>query len=266
MTGNGKGLIAGATGEQWTDQQLTVVAQVGELRLMTGRQLQLLHYPDDRYSSHEAAARAARRSLERLVRERLLGRRERRIGGVRAGSASFVYGIGPAGERLLGLTQTRRHRLEPAAMFVTHTLAVAELVVDLTLAARAGHVELLVVEAEPDCWRAVPGFGTGQMLRPDLFVMLGVGDFEHRFFVEVDRGSEHGPALLRKCRLYDAYYRSGTEQEAHGVFPRVLWLVPDERRLTQLRGVIEGDRYLTDGLFVSATFDRVIEVITGGAL
>ena len=68
------------------------------------------------------------------------------------------------------------------------------------------------------------------MLRPDLFVSLGVGDFEHRWFCEVDRGTEHLPAILRKCRQYEAYYATGAEQRDHGVFPRACWIVPDQRR------------------------------------
>ncbi len=57
------------------------------------------------------------------------------------------------------------------------------------------------------------------LLRPDLAVTLGIGEYEIGYFVEIDRGTEHLPALLRKCHSYEAYYRAGQEQAAHACFP-----------------------------------------------
>jgi hypothetical protein len=95
-------------------------------------------------------------------------------------------------------------------------------------------------------------------LRPDLFVSLGVGDFERRFFVEIDRGTEHLPALLRKCRGYETYYRSGVEQAKHDVFPRVCWVMPDEKRASRLREALGKNPRLTAELFtVSLGTDAV---------
>ena len=57
---------------------------------------------------------------------------------------------------------------------------------------------------------------------------LGSGEYELRWFIEVDRGSESLPVIVRKCRLYADYYQSGREQaNGGGVFPRVCWIVPD---------------------------------------
>src|ERR1700682_4418500 len=77
------------------------------------------------------AARTARRVLERRVDDRLLVRLDRRVGVVRAGSASFVYGLGPVGQRVLGFGGPRRRFREPTSTFVVHTLAITELVVEL---------------------------------------------------------------------------------------------------------------------------------------
>ena len=50
--------------------------------------------------------------------------------------------------------------------------------------------------------------------------MLGVGEYELRWFIEVDRTSESLPVIVRKCRLYADYYQSGQEQAAQAVsFP-----------------------------------------------
>lgn len=245
-------------------RDVAIVGQVADLRLMSARQIEVVHFPVGEHETDAAAARASRRCLERLARDRLLVRLERRIGGVRAGSGSFVYALGPVGHRVLRREQPRPRYREPTALFVDHTLAVAQLVVDVTVAARAGSVELLGCQAEPRCWRQFTSTSGLTTLRPDLFVSVGVGEFEHRWFCEADRGTEHLPALIRKCRHYEAYYATGTEQAIHGVFPRVCWLVPDARRAERFRKAIDADGRLTDALFVVATTDQALEVLKGG--
>jgi hypothetical protein len=102
------------------------------------------------------------------------------------------------------------------------------------------------------------------VLRPDLFVSLGIGELEHRLFIEVDRGSEHLPTLVRKCQLYTAYYRTGREQDAHGVFPRVCWVLPNERRAQQLTRVLDRSAHLVDGLFRVTTTERALGELSEG--
>ncbi len=245
-------------------REIAIVSQVAELRLMSGRQIARVHFADEAHGSAEAASRACRRSLERLAWNRLLIRLERRIGGVRAGSGSFVYALGPVGQRLIGLDGPRRRFREPSASFVDHTLAVSELVVELILADRAGRVELLEAQAEPACWRSYSDMSGRKLLRPDLFVALGIGEYELRHFIEMDRGTEHLPAVLRKCRAYDAYYRSGREQARHEVFPRVLWIAPNERRCHQIATAIGRDGRLNGSLFAATTTDGAVEYLAGG--
>ena len=84
-------------------RDLAIIGQVADLRLMTGRQIEAVHFPAGEHETATAAARAARRCLERLARHRILVRLDRRIGGVRAGSRSFVYALGPVGVALVGL-------------------------------------------------------------------------------------------------------------------------------------------------------------------
>jgi hypothetical protein len=250
--------------EEFALRELAIVEQVAELRLMTGKQIGAVHFPTEAGSNAELAARSCRRTLERLTHSRLLIRLERRVGGIRAGSTSFIYTLGPVGQRLLAMGGPRRRFREPSATFADHTLAVTQLVVDLILASRQGRFELLATQSEPTCWRSFSTVGGRQMLRPDLFVSLGVGDYEHRYFLEIDRGTEHLPAVLRKSRIYNAYYRSGREQSKHGVFPRVLWIVPDERRLHQVARGLSDYKRLTAGLFNVATTPRAIESLAGG--
>jgi len=250
--------------EQLSGRDLAIIAQVGDLRLMNARQIETIHFPPSEHDNAQAAARARQRVLERLSSEGLLNRLARRIGGVRAGSAGFVYALGESGQRVLRLEGPRRRFHEPTERFLDHTLAISQLVVDLTTASRQGSLELLVSQAEPRCWREFTGLAGRQLLRPDAFLALGVGDYEHRWFAEIDRGNESLPVVLRKCRHYHAYYQAGSEQATHGVFPRVCWIVPDERRADGVRRAIDRDRALPERLFSVATTDQALTVLTGG--
>ena len=245
-------------------RDIAIVRQIADLRLMSGAHVEAIHFSTNDHATASAAARAARRVLERLARNGLIVRLDRRIGGIRAGSTAFVYALGPVGHRLLAETAIARPRLrEPSLPFADHTLAITQLVVDMTVAARRGELEVLGLQTEPWCWRRfTASLGGEGILRPDLFTLIGQGDFEYRWFVEVDRGTEHLPTLIRKCRAYDAYYRSGIEQATHGVFPRVAWLVTSAKRRDQLRRAIDQDRQLPDGMFIVAEIGDAVAVLT----
>lgn len=214
--------------DRLTKRDLAVTRSVLELRFVSGAQLARMHFAD-------ADPRAARRTLLRLTRLDVLERLERQVGGVRAGSAGFVYRLGLAGQRLAlerGWIADRRRRRSriPGTLFLNHALAVSELHTRLVEAARAGGPELLERSAEPACWRSFGGVGAS-ILKPDSYVRLGAGDFEFVYFIEVDMGTEGSRALDRQLRAYVSYYEAGREQAEHGVFPKVLWLAPDARRV-----------------------------------
>lgn len=210
-----------------SDRQMAVLEDVGLLRLVSGTQLARLHY-----GVSESDRRLARLDLASLVAERVLVRTERRVGGVRAGSAGFVYGLDVAGQRLLR-PEGRRWWTPPTPgdMFTSHTLAVSELYARLREAERDGGFLLSIFDTEPACWRRfVGGGGAAVVLKPDAYVVTATDGYEDHVFVEVDLATETRPRLLSKARRYIDYYRSGREQARGGVFPQVLWLVPDRRR------------------------------------
>ena len=214
-------------------RDLGIIGHVGDLRLMSVGQIEALCFPSEAHKSALSARRVCRRVLERLTRDHLLVRVERRIGGVSAGSAGYVYALGPVGARLLSAGSGRRHFREPSGAFVDHTLAIAQLAVDLTVSARSGAFDVVELQAEPRCWRQMSNLGGRTVLRPDLFVSLGIGELEHRLFIEVDRGSEHLPTLVRKCQLYTAYYRTGLDRSAHLV-DGLFRITTTERALSEL--------------------------------
>jgi hypothetical protein len=223
---------------QLSERDYDVLQHVATLRFVSGSQLTRLCFMDS--SDELANAKTARRALLRLVKLGTLGRLERPIGGIRAGSAGFVYYLGLAGQRIAiarGWQPERRGRrsITPGSLFVRHTLAVAELHTQLVSGDRAGRFELLELVAEPSCWRSFDGRSNQRStLKPDSYVRLGLGTYEDSYFLEVDRGTEGSRALERQLQLYIDYHASGKEQIERQVFPRVLWLVPTEQRKAAL--------------------------------
>jgi hypothetical protein len=76
-------------------------------------------------------------------------------------------------------------------------------------------------------------------LRPDLLLIVARGETEWHWFIEVDLATEHGPAVTRKCRLYQRYFDSGREQAERGIFPKVAWLTTTTERVERLRAICD---------------------------
>lgn len=224
---------------QLTSHDREVLGFVSEVRLASGTQLLRRFWADRREDPGQA--RAGRRALKRLKDWRVLDALPRSIGGVRGGSDALLYGVGVAGRRLLERRGFVGRRLGlPGHRHVAHTLALTELVVGLFRADRCGELDLIEVQSEPSCWRGYLGpMGARLVLKPDLFVRVGVGALEDRWMVELDMATEAAPTLRGKAAKYLSHYRSGTEQSEHGVYPRVLWAVPDARRAEQLREALQ---------------------------
>jgi hypothetical protein len=259
-------LVALAEGMPARDR--LVIETVARLTLVSGGQLADLLFGE--IPRPVTRHRRARRVLARLVGERLLDQLERRRGGVRGGSSSWVYGLGPAGRRLVaywageGLPRSRGTH-EPGAAWSAHTLAVSDLYVQLRQAERAGRLELIAFDAEPACWRSYTRLGgAAGVLKPDAYVEVGSGDWIDSFFIEVDLASERRGQLARQHYAYSEYFRAGVEQARTGVFPGVLWLVPDAKRAGLLNDIERRLPEQVRRLFTVATFERAPEVLGGG--
>lgn len=267
MSGLGSSQLVVLT-ERLSARDRAMAELIARLRLVSGRQLERVFFPGPPSPSR---ARSARRALARLSDLRVLARLERRVGGVRAGSAGHVYCLDVAGQRLVaywngkGLTRSRSV-YEPESPFVRHGLAVSELYVRLVEAEQGGQLELMAFDAEPVCWRSFTGVaGNLVTLKPDSFVSLGVGLDELSSFVEVDCGTEGRGALSRKCQAYIDYFRSGGEQVAHGIFPRVVWLTTTQRRVGLITEVCASLPPETWRLFVVGTGGQDVGLLTGMA-
>lgn len=215
---------------QLSERERQVANEVDRLNASSAGQLRMLHYADT-----EAGRRAARRDLQHLTELGVLARLGRRVGGERAGSAGFVFSLDIAGQRLLRSTAQRHRRpWTPGPSQLRHVLMVAQLYVELRTA-ETDSSKLSVFDAEPAAWRSFYGpAGARVMLKPDAFVRVLNGDYEDSFFVEVDLATEASSRIVAKAKTYISYFQSGREQADRGVFPRVLWAVPNSGRADQL--------------------------------
>lgn len=230
-------------------RDVDVLARIAEHRYLTSTQVQRFVFTG--YASDASATRSSRYALAKLERLGLLRRLDRRVGGVRAGSAATIWQLTPGGIRLLH-DQNRGYRThEPSGRFLNHCLAIADAHLSLndlttTPAADTGSddgredahgaapavgigIQKVTVAVEPASWRRFTGpGGEPRWLQPDLATTLtgtdAEGEYTDHWFIEVDCGTESIPTLLRKCDQYAAYHASGVEQDQLGTFPAVLWL------------------------------------------
>jgi len=71
--------------------------------------------------------------------------------------------------------------------------------------------------------------------------------------------------VLDKCRRYAHYYRTGAEQRETGVFPLVVWIVPNGKRKSNLRRYIDECRELQlKSIFLVITPDEFETLICEG--
>jgi Replication-relaxation len=243
---------------------MAMLETLQEFRLMTGGQIKRLHF---RGGEPATEARKARAACKRLAELGVIVRLERRIGGVRAGSEGFVFGLSGLGSAVLDLSESipARHRrvADTKLAFQSHVLTVSELAVQLTEAAGNGAFSVDELRAEPGCWRWFSDVGGGQRpLKPDAFLRVGVEDYEFAAFIEVDLASESLPTITRKCMTYVDYWKSGAEQRLNDFFPRVWWLVPHPQRLQAIADVLKHLPADARDLFQVAQFDHAVSVLT----
>lgn len=238
---------------------IPVLADVHRLHVITGMQIQAIHHGEG-----DAAKQRRVRQLARLSKLKLLTRLARRVGGPGGGSYSGAYSLGTAGQRLIEPDRARpRKPWTPSSSHLRHALAVSQLYTDLRVAERDGSFELIEFAVEPTCWRSFADVQGRATLKPDAHVVTAADADELHWFVEVDMGTETRPRITNKCQLYADYWATGEEDAIHGVFPRVLWVVPEVTRASTVIEAIHKLDAADHPLFEAATFETAAEVLTG---
>jgi hypothetical protein len=243
-----------------TERDKEILRSLCRFRCLTTMQIRRLHFADA--ATPTAASRAANLRLSRLRELRLIDRLDRRVGGVRAGSASFTWGLDEAGHKMFDMRKTPRKRFfEPSCKFLTHTLAIAEVYVRLMEMPGVGISE---AQPEPDCWRQYAGAGGApRTLKPDLYTAVSCGEYEYCLFFEVDLATEPVTRVIAKCEQYLDYYRNGGEQRENGLFPVVVRLVPTEKRKEKIEDRMRDELPFTD-IFRVVTPDELDSLMKNG--
>jgi hypothetical protein len=249
-----------------------IFSDIRQCRYLTTGQIRRLRFTDAK--NKVAGLKATNLNLNKLKNLGLIDALARRVGGVRAGSGSRIWHMTDAGERLLRLNggdaRPRKRFFEPSLHFLAHTLAVAECFVQLTEMCDGHDLKMAGVEPEPNCWRSFSHKGKLTALRPDLAAVTVCGDYEDRWFIEIDLNTEAPVTVVEKCRRYHDYYRSGLEQKQHDVFPLCVWIVPDATRKESLTAHIRGEFAKLPKIFIVITPDELETLIRqgvdGGAL
>jgi len=254
-----------------SERDRAILRSVDDHQFLTVHQVETLHFDT---VAPDARSRITRRVLARLRSLRVLDVLNRRIGGIRSGSQGLIYHVGVAGDRLLERPMRRgtRLRYDPSARFLAHRLAVADAHLALITADREQTVELIGSAVEPATWRTYIGLGSARRtLKPDLFAETATGDgLANAWFIEIDRGTEHIPTLLQKCREYEAYRQAGIEQDRHGSFPLVVWSMSHSdpanavRRRQALAAAIDADHRLPTALFRIIAPEQLLPLIERG--
>jgi len=223
--------------EQLSERDRQILDDLARVRVLSGGQLERLRFG---LVQEGARGRVRRRVLRRLGALHLITTLDRRIGGVRAGSAGLVYALTAAGHRLVSGLENRRQRnpLTPGPTFLAHALDVAEIYVALHEATQAAATTLshFAVEAHA-AWEAPDRFGQLRPLRPDALLALETAEYQDVWWVEVDRSTESLPRLRAKLATYRRLAESG-RPGPFGVMPRVLVTVPDRDRLASVAKVM----------------------------
>lgn len=235
-----------------------VLGALRTVRVLSGGQLERLAFGE---IAGSARGRVRRRVMSRLGEHGLVVSLDRRVGGVRAGSAGMVYALSAAGQRLLDLEAGRGPRRRPphtpGALFLAHALAVSEVFValgELTRQTDGVRLNRFAVEHEARWENREPG--ADRRLRPDALAVLEHGDIQDVWWLEVDRSTESLTRMAGLLRRYLDFAQSG-QAGPGGVVPRVLISVLEERRRAAVCGLVGRLPAPAQELFVVALADEV---------
>ena len=238
-------------------------------KYVTTKQLARLYFTDSVSSS--TALRRANLTTKKLNEKDYIGHLDRRIGGVRAGSGSFVWTISTKGLKWLkhfkpSLAITRQNHYEPTWHHLEHTLAISEIYVQLTELKNMHLVQSIdKFQFEPSCWRGwLDNYAGRMILKPDCYIEISLDNYLYNYFVEVDKNSESLARVINKSKQYIRYYNLNIEQKETGVFPLVLWVVPDEKRKLAIEQRIQKELQDYWELFQVITLDDFKDFMAGG--
>lgn len=250
--------------ERLSARDLSVLQALRKYRFLTSNQVGRLYFTN--CSTKTSRTRNQNLLLKRLSDHGLIRPLARRIGGYQGGSSVQVWYLTEAGYRLLTLNTPGEHKRkrfsEPSPMFLEHTLAIAECVIQLTMICRNSHdLVLEAVDTEPSCWRKYKSDGRVCYLKPDISVVTSYEKYEDSWFIEIDLSTESSTQIIDKCNAYLEYFYTGIEQKETGVFPIVTWVVKNKARKEKIRQYIRENIKGQPKMFLVITPDELEKMI-----
>lgn len=239
--------------DRLSERDWRIVADVWRCRVLSGDHITRLHFST---ISELTRQRTRRLVLAQLVEWGVLAPFDRRIGGVRGGSAGSVFALDVAGQRLVQARWPEtadparfRRPWTPGQLFVAHAVAISEIYVSLVELSRSGGHVVGAFTTEPLSWW--PN-GSGGFIKPDAYLKLTARQMTGHWWLEVDRATESLPTLQRKLVTYLDFVRRG-QAGPNGIIPRVMLSVPEKRRRLAVATIIERLPSPAEELFAVAT-------------
>jgi hypothetical protein len=255
--------------ERLSPREWSIVSSTYRLRLVSGSQLERLHF-------HELTGRSRSvkrwQVLKKLADARILVPLDRRVGTALHGSAGLIYALDSAGQGLARLQASRelagaspRRPRVPGDRFVDHTLAVSELYVALMECSRVSGFTVGEYKVEAR-W---PN-GIGGWIGPDAFTRLERPATVDYWWYEADMGTESpepvrglvaGRTVREKLLAYLDFVQRG-QLGPDGIVPRIMIGVPTSKRRGVVQDVVEGLPALANRLFTVALMHEVAQLMT----
>lgn len=205
--------------------------------LLTTRHVEALTFTEGTPLSR---ARTCRRVLRELAAWGLVHRVRPPPGGAGGGSASAVFALTAAGDRILvfrdGREPGRGRRPQDRGEATTrHLLGVADLHVGLLMASRDRGVAVSW-QNEPACWLRFRSATGPELLKPDALAEAALDQEVRLAWVELDRGTQSVPVTIQaKVRRYcRAAVALAARKEP---VPLVVFVVEQQPRRERIQGL-----------------------------
>jgi len=141
-----------------------------------------------------------------------------------------------------------KDHLKVGTLFLSHSLAISEFRLKITLACRMAGISILEWQGEgalkKDYDRVTVTSSSGVSRQfpiiPDGYFVLQTTKGKRHFVLELDRGTMEGKRFKAKVEGYTAYFESGAYKERYGTKSlRVLTVTETQRRMKNLKVITE---------------------------
>lgn len=227
---------------QLLERDIDIIYFIANSKQVTARQVHRAIFRDN------ASEEPMRRALRRLVKQRMIGRIEiRTVGGKNGGSGQYVYQLDRQGWELCKMDRVFYF---PTSIHYDR-ISVTDRLLDIE-----EKLNVTYKETVPACHRTI----NYNLLEPDAYIELDLGDVERRVWLEVDEGTEHEKQVMNKLMRYvHAYDNAGPRWNP---WPLIVWTAPNEKRRLKLEQWIAQTPSGARAMFRACVFDDLVATVS----